>query len=160
MMKWWLIRYADHSFSRPIPDPMLISKIEAGELNRKDEICVSEGYWFAIQDVIEVRKFLGEVKLDTVLVTEETSTTLPGSGVTRANLSLPVTEPQAKPAEAVRHRPSITRAQPVHYESSSESSFVLPEEQVSSIGSRIALILVFGLIFLGTVYLLWAGSKS
>ncbi|NDG85473.1 MAG: hypothetical protein EBX52_10630 [Proteobacteria bacterium] len=62
-MKMWMIRHADLTFSRPIPEPLLISKIETGAIDRSDEICLSGGYWFSVQDVTEIRKFLGEIDL-------------------------------------------------------------------------------------------------
>jgi|GEM_PF-2634054 len=62
-MKMWMIRHADLTISRPIPEPLLVSKIESGSIDRSDEICLSGSYWFSVQDVAEVRKFLGEIDL-------------------------------------------------------------------------------------------------
>lgn len=76
----WMVRRKDCSFLRPMHKDALIKKIETGELMPDDEICQSAGYWVFLQDASEVRKLLGDIKLDRLYshgkedVTSETST--------------------------------------------------------------------------------------
>lgn len=62
--RMWLVRHPDHTFSRPMPESVLIEKIEKGAFGREDEICISAGYWIPLSDAAEVRKFLGAIRLD------------------------------------------------------------------------------------------------
>ncbi|MBU6154482.1 MAG: hypothetical protein KGP28_09295 [Bdellovibrionales bacterium] len=168
-MRWWLIRHPDQTFSRPIPELSLISKIEAGELSLKDEICPSAGYWFPIQDAAEVRKFLGDIKLDRNLPNDGvTSTTLQGGGKTDGN-AVPSREDERTPKEGREPiRPPFVQSgskghvQPALSDGAlNEASFdVLEEEPEVSVWSQIAFIFVIVLIFCGTVYLLWTNSRK
>ena len=163
-MRWWMIRHQDHSFSRPIPELSLIAKIEAGELAQKDEICISGGYWFSIQDVIEVRKFFGEIKLERNLPNDgETSTTIQGNVKTLVN-SVPESQEsvQQKGSESTPGRASFHRNPKPMPQPPSRSAYfeALEEEPEVSIWSQIALILVIVLIFSGTVYLLLTNSRK
>lgn len=62
----WLIRHADHSFSRPISEPRLKELFDAGEMKPKDELCPANGYWFSLQDVREMRKHFGNIPMDSI----------------------------------------------------------------------------------------------
>lgn len=64
--RMWLVRHPDQTFTRPLPESILIEKIEGGEFSRQDEVCASTGYWFALGDAAEVRKFLGNVRLESL----------------------------------------------------------------------------------------------
>ncbi len=163
-MRWWMIRHQDHSVSRPIPELSLIAKIEAGELAQKDEICASAGYWFSIQDVAEVRKFFGEIKLERNLPNDgETSTTIQGNAKTVVSQPSESQEaPSFKGGEPSAGRGGLHRSpKPMPQPSSSEAYFdSLEEEPEVSIWSQIALLLVIVLIFSGTIYLLWTNSRK
>ena len=163
-MRWWMIRHQDHSFSRPIPELSLIAKIEAGELAQKDEICLAGGYWFSIQDVAEVRKFFGEIKLERNLPNDgETSTTIQGNVKTLvSSVPEPQESVQQKGSESTAAKAAFHRSpKPMPQASSSSAYFeALEEEPEVSIWSQIALILVVILIFSGTVYLLWTNSRK
>jgi hypothetical protein len=64
--RMWLVRHPDHTFSRPMPESVLIEKIEKGAFGRQDEICVSTGYWVSLSDAVEVRKLLGAIRLNAI----------------------------------------------------------------------------------------------
>jgi hypothetical protein len=87
-MSLWMIRHADLTFTRPIPQDLLVSKIEAGEVIASDEICSGDGYWFSIQEVDEVKKFFGNIRLKALLPS--------GSDVTSATDSTPTMELRKK----------------------------------------------------------------
>ena len=165
-MRMWMIRHADYTFSRPIPEPLLISRIESGELERNDEICVSGGYWFSIQDAVEVRKFLGEIKLVDLLN--------PGAGE-EVTSSSEMTDPErikietipvpTTPSEPVLNRTvnpvarplSNVAADPV---SPAAAKFELPDpDEAAAPSAQILLVLALLAIFLGTIALLWLASK-
>jgi len=156
--KWWLIRYRDQSVSRPLPEAELIEKIERGVLDQRDEICVSEGYWFSVQDVAEVRKFLGDIKLDRPGVSGvETSTTIPG-----VNKGLGQVRTAQEPASyAAAKVAEIKKSKASDLSLGEGQAFELPEEEPSvSFGKRFLWVLILALIFSGTVYLLWSNSKK
>jgi hypothetical protein len=75
--KMWLIRKFDLRVFRPLEEAKLIQMIEAGELKPNDEICRANGYWFPLQDTEEVRRHLGDVKLNSLASkgAEKTSST-------------------------------------------------------------------------------------
>jgi hypothetical protein len=162
-MKWWLIRHPDHSFSRPIPEISLIAKIEGGELAPKDEICVSAGYWFPIQDAVEVRKFFGDIKLERNVPNDaETSTTIQGIGNAQSKPLTLLGQDRVTGNEGGslsrggRFGTKEQGATPA-YGASFEA---LEEESEVSLWSQIAFLFVILLIFSGTVYLLWTNSKK
>jgi hypothetical protein len=159
-----MIRHQDSTCSRPIAELSLIAKIEAGELAQKDEICVSGGYWFSIQDVSEVRKFFGEIKLERNLPNDgETSTTIQGNAKTLVNAVPESQAPaQQRGAEPMPGKSSFHKGSKPMAQASSNSAYfeALEEESEVSIWSQIALILVIVLIFSGTVYLLWTNSRK
>ena len=104
--RMWLIRFSDQSFSRPIPESALIEKIQKGELSRQDEICFSTGYWFSVGDVVEIRKFLGNIRLDSLVsrldegetTTHETTTHTDVTGLQRPAVN-PVSEKKSLSGE-------------------------------------------------------------
>ena len=162
-MRWWLIRHADHSFSRPIPEISLIAKIESGELAPKDEICHSAGYWFPIQDAIEVRRFLGDIKLERNVPNDgETSTTIQGGGKTQGNsVTLRLQDRKAGNGNGTSSRVGrFSSKDPAPTQVYQASFEALEEETEVSIWSQIAFLFVLVLIFSGTVYLLWTNSKK
>jgi hypothetical protein len=164
-MRWWLIRHQDLTFTGPITELSLISRIEGGELAQKDEICASCGYWFSIQDVSEVRKFLGEIKLQRNIPNDgETSTTIQGNVktlITPVPVSASNAHAKAQDAAPQGARTNPQRARPAQQGPVDPKAFeVLEEEPVVSVWSQIALILVIVLIFSGTVYLLWTNSRK
>ncbi len=59
----WMIRKPDLKILRPIDQATLVNMIECGELSPQDEVCPSNGYWFALQEVDELRAHLGEIQL-------------------------------------------------------------------------------------------------
>lgn len=149
-MKNWLIRHPDLSFERPVSETDLIRMIETGKLGPRDEICKSGSYWFHLQDAQEVRKFLHNVKLEAILpkMADRTSTSL-------------VTDTRAKSVElkveGVQRKESTPPLQ---------AQLEWPEAQVdeepveeSSIKARILFVGVILIIFCGTLYLLWSGSR-
>jgi hypothetical protein len=139
-MKNWLIRHPDLSFERPVSESDLVRLIETGKLGPRDEICKAGSYWFHLQDAQEVRKFLQNVKLEAILpkMADRTSTSL-------------VTDTRAK-ADARKEAFSAMEAQP---EAPVEDE---PVEE-ASLQSRILFVGVILVIFFGTLYLLWSGSR-
>ena len=73
----WLIRHADHSFSRPMSEEALLELFSEGGMKPQDEICCSSGYWFSVKDIGEMRKHFGDLSIDHIFrkqkeeVTEE-----------------------------------------------------------------------------------------
>lgn len=60
----WIIRYADNSYSRPMPESELKKLFASGEMKPQDEICPGTGYWFSLQDVKEMKKHFGNMSFD------------------------------------------------------------------------------------------------
>lgn len=60
----WLIRYANNSFSRPMPESELKKLFASGEMKPQDEICPGTGYWFSLSDVKEMKKHFGNMSFD------------------------------------------------------------------------------------------------
>ncbi len=60
----WLIRYADHSFSRPLNEAELLKLFSDGSMKPQDELCCSGGYWFSVKDPGEMRKYFGDLSID------------------------------------------------------------------------------------------------
>ncbi len=159
-MKSWLIRHPNLRFDRPVSESDLITLIETGKLGPKDEICKSGGYWFPLQDAQEVRKFLGNVKLEAILpkMSDRTSTSL-------------VTDTRGKSVEGLRSEVNARNQQgPAPLEAKLEFAHAdeapaYPEgeaddpDQESSIGSRVFFGMILLFIFFGTLYLLWSGSR-
>jgi hypothetical protein len=70
----WLIRHPDLTFSGPMSKAELVRKIESGEVLIQDEICTGGGYWFSIQEVDEVTKFFGEIRLQSMIPSHQETT--------------------------------------------------------------------------------------
>lgn len=142
-MKNWLIRHPDLSFERPVSEIDLIRLIETGKLGPRDEICKAGSYWFHLQDAQEVRKFLHNVKLEAILpkMADSTSTSL-------------VTDIRVKGVERKETVPPV-EAQLEWPEAPAQEE---PVEE-ASLQSRIIFVGVILIIFFGTFYLLWSGSR-
>ncbi len=153
-MKNWLIRHPDLSFERPVSEPDLIRLIETGKLGPRDEICKSGSYWFHLQDAQEVRKFLQNVKLEAILpkMADRTSTSL-------------VTDTRAKGVELRGEGQQRKESNPPGHAQlewpEADPDTHLDEEPLeeSSLQSRILFVGVILVIFFGTLYLLWSGSR-
>lgn len=149
-MKNWLIRHPDLSFERPVSETDLIRMIETGKLGPRDEICKSGSYWFHLQDAQEVRKFLHNVKLEAILpkMADRTSTSL-------------VTDTRAKSVELKVEGVQRKEATPPLQAQLEWPEAPVDEEPVeeSSIKARILFVGVILIIFCGTLYLLWSGSR-
>ncbi len=158
-MRHWLIRHSDMTFSRPIPEPLLIAKIEAGEINRGDEICSSGKYWFSIQEVDEVRKFFGEIRLDSFLTASDEATT--STEISPAEIKAEANQAR-KPAipEPARQKKKIVPAVPASEAQGQEHPVSIEEEEVSNTASRLVFLCLILFIFLATIYLIWVGSHS
>ena len=149
-MKNWLIRHPDLRFERPVTETDLIRLIESGKLGPRDEICKSGSYWFHLQDAQEVRKFLQNVKLEAILpkMADRTSTSL-------------VTDTRAKGADLGgegQQRKEMTS--PVHAQLEwPEAPHEEEPLEESTLQSRILFVGVILIIFFGTLYLLWSGSR-
>jgi hypothetical protein len=157
-MRWWLIRHPDHSFSRPIDEEALIARIEAGELAQKDEICLSGGYWFSIQDAMEVRKFLGDIRIQRNIPNDsETSTTIQGNVKTALT---PGPEVKTGP-QRMDYNGSYAMTQRAAPKPAPEpvATPFLEDEDRPSLLVRSAFFFVVALIFFGTIYLFWVQSK-
>jgi len=149
-MKNWLIRHPDLSFERPVSETDLIRMIETGKLGPRDEICKSGSYWFHLQDAQEVRKFLHNVKLEAILpkMADRTSTSL-------------VTDTRAKSVELKVEGVQRKESTPPLQAQLEWPEAPVDEEPVeeSSIKARILVVGVVLIIFCGTLYLLWSGSR-
>jgi hypothetical protein len=149
-MKNWLIRHPDLSFERPVSETDLIRMIETGKLGPRDEICKSGSYWFHLQDAQEVRKFLHNVKLEAILpkMADRTSTSL-------------VTDTRAKSVELKVEGVQRKESTPPLQAQLEWPEAPVDEEPVeeSSIKARILFVGVILIIFCGTLYLLWSGSR-
>jgi hypothetical protein len=137
MGRMWMVRRRDHSLSRPMPESVLVEKIEKGEFNRQDEICISAGYWFSLGDAVEVRKFLGNVRLDGLGGRNPDFETVTHTDVGISQVGTPEKTPDRKAFE-----PRI----------SGESSF-----QNQTAGNPLFMILLT-VIFLYTLFLIWKNS--
>ena len=167
MIRYWIIRHSDLTFSRPIPEPILISKIESGQLDRRDEICASGQYWFSIQEVEEVRKFFGDIRLNAALPAAEDGTTSPAIH-TRADSTQPIQPSPVVEENPVEERHTATVKKSSSIPKNSQKNSIEPLtglpaqemdlEEESPVSSRIVLVLVLLFIFLGTIYLIWVGS--
>jgi hypothetical protein len=162
----WMVRHADFTFSRPIPEPLLISRIEAGELERHDEICVSGGYWFSIQDTVEIRRFFGEVKLVEVLVPgsgEEVTSSSEMTDPERIKLeAIPAPVPSPEPASSKTANPLVRSGAvaPLEKSPAAPVKIELPDpDAAASPSAQILFVLALLAIFLGTIALLWLASK-
>ena len=176
-MRMWMIRHSDQTFSRPIPETSLIAKIESGELDRSDELCASGEYWFSLQDVSEVRRFLGEIRLDAILTPprDSTSTTLSGQSPFRSGADpelTPVPKAGREAIPSVKSGPAEPLAAPLKTAVSQPQRparqvpaspvrrgwFSEPEE-IAPLPNQVLFVLVLLFIFFGTVYLLWVYSR-
>ncbi len=152
-MNLWMIRHPNLKFERPISQSELIERIESGKLNPMDEVCISGGYWFQLQESQEVRKFLGDIQLHGMIpnLSDRTSTSL-----NTLDPKLSIFEParqEPMPAPKVQvsiPAPSVSR--PIRYR---EDELDAP----ASFGARVLFIFILVFIFFGTLYLLWVGSR-
>jgi hypothetical protein len=144
----WVIRHPNLQFERPMPEAELIAMIEAGEVSGQDEIAPGNGYWFTIQEVAEVKKHFGDtILLKSIIPTgaDTTSSTITALlGATPGKLKAESFLPKAafEPAKHFR----------------AKSALPVDERDVHS-RARIVFGLFLILIFLGTLSLLWLGSK-
>ena len=137
----WLIRHSDLTFSRPISKDELIRKIESGEIISQDEICAGDGYWFSIQEVEEVKKHFGEIRLQSMIPNQSETT------------SATSTTPLAKAAQRV--------LEDIKASASKQKKIVSSEvDEDEEPHSRRALFfgILLSVIFFGTLGLLWMGS--
>ncbi len=153
-MKNWLIRHPNLSFERPVSEVDLIRMIETGKLGPRDEICKSGCYWFHLQDAQEVRKFLHNVKLEAILpkMSERTSTSLVTD--TRAKGVDLRSEGQLRPDSPPPVHAQLEWPEANHEDESHDDSI-----EESSLQSRVLFVGVILIIFFGTLYLLWSGSR-
>jgi hypothetical protein len=152
-MNLWLIRHPNLKFERPISQAELIEMIESGKLNPMDEVCVSGGYWFQLQESQEVRKFLGDIQLQGMMpnLSDRTSTSL-----NTLDPKLSIFEPiRQEPLPTPKVRITISApngSKPIRYR---QDELDAP----ASFGARVFFIFILVFIFFGTLYLLWAGSR-
>ena len=138
-MRTWMVRHPNLTFTRPIPEPEFIQKIESGEISPQDEIAASNGYWFSLQEAEEVKLHFGDAIILQSLIPSGTDTTSSTST-------------------------AIIGGRPAHTKTLARSSKSAPTEEVEAeaVGPSTARF-VFGLflvaIFVGTLLLLWLGSR-
>ena len=160
-MRQWMIRHPDFTFTRPISEAEVIAKIESGEVTARDEIAASNGFWFSIQEIDEVKNHFGDsIHLQALMPigndqTSATNTALIGNKTTNpTRVRAPAPSSEQAPAFTAAARSKTERKvqtyQPAEFEESEASSSSKPR-------------MVFGLIliaiFLGTLSLLWLGSR-
>jgi hypothetical protein len=157
-MSYWLIRHPNLSFERPVMESELVLLIESGKLGPKDEICKAGEYWFPLQDAQEVRKFLKEVKLEAILpkMTERTSTSLITD--TRGKLGEDGSKAESTSSLKVQLEP-VVHEEPVAFSAPELTEEEPLDSEMGSGGSKVVFVLVLLVIFLGTLYLLWSGSR-
>jgi hypothetical protein len=128
--------------------------IETGKLGPRDEICKSGSYWFHLQDAQEVRKFLQNVKLEAILpkMADRTSTSLVTD--TRAKGVDLRSESQYRPDSPAPVHAQLEWPEANHEDEPHDESL-----EESSLQSRILFVAVILIIFFGTLYLLWSGSR-
>lgn len=146
-MSLWIIRRQDFSFSRPMSDQALISLIESGEVKPQDEVCSNDGYWFSIQEVDEVKKHFGAIRLQSMIPNHGEATNATNPTLTRNDVG--VLSPGRDEISDDALQASAQKAR----------NAVLPETELqheSSGGLGFAMILIF--IFFGTLIFLWLGS--
>ena len=138
-----MIRHADLTFTRPIPESEIVKKIESGEVTARDEIAPATGYWFSLQEVDEVKRFFGEDILLKALIPDSAETT------SSTNTALLVKTPRGK---ALFSKAPFVVEPPPHVK--------IIEAKTDTAGPAR---LVFGgilvAIFVGTLLLLWMGSQ-
>jgi hypothetical protein len=57
--KLWMIRKKDNHIVGPVSESQVKEMVDGGLLERDDELCPENGYWFYLHEVAEVRRFLG-----------------------------------------------------------------------------------------------------
>lgn len=113
----WLIRYANNSYSRPMPESELKKLFSSGEMKPQDEICPGNGYWFSLQDVNEMKKHFGTMSFDGLFkkvkeeITQERYVDTAPLVVPQAVRQSMKPRPQVK--EEVVHDGSIQKASPL-----------------------------------------------
>ena len=160
-MNKWLIRRADFVFSRPVTKEELVEMIERGDIVPKDEICEANGYWFSIQDVVEVRKFFGEIRLQSMMERNEENTSSTNTNTTR-NIDLEVEEAPALAASASKASPVIPIRVPYPTYTGGSVTFKKEAFKANEMEwTRQARILTafLALIFFGILSFLWMGSR-
>jgi hypothetical protein len=151
------------TFSRPIPEPLLIAKIEAGEIHRGDEICSSGKYWFSIQEVDEVRKFFGEIRLESTKTSSEEGTT--STEISPAEIEaeeMKIRRAAVPPQERQKKKtgPSASAASSANAFQGQPLPVSIEEEEVSNTTGRLVFLFLILFIFLATIYLIWVGAHS
>ena len=139
---YWMVRKPDFTFVRPILESELIRRIEAGEILPNDEICRGEEYWFTLQDVEEVRKYLGgNIRLQSLVPTgfDLTKTTSPDQLAELRKRK----DSRAQPAP--RPLPLSTASVAEEMEE--------PSHRVRTFG------IIFAVIFCAVLGMLWIGSR-
>ena len=131
-----MVRHPNLTFLRPIPEPELVRRIESGEITAQDEIAPATGYWFSIQEIEEVRRHFGEhIKLRALMPID-----IENTSSTNTALIQPAHIALDKPARKLRVPQTNANQKP-----RSPSQFFF------------GLLLVT--IFVGTLLLLWWGSR-
>jgi hypothetical protein len=142
-MRTWMIRHPNMTFTRPMPESEIIKMIEAGEVSGQDEIAPATGYWFSLQEVEEVKAHFGDSIILQALIPTGSDTT------SSTNTALIAKTPKTKITQSAikRDQPKIVRA------TKNEG------EEVSHTTTRFVFGLLMAAIFLGTLSLLWLGSR-
>lgn len=140
----WMIRHSDCTFTRPISKEKLVEKIESGEVLAGDEVCSGDGYWFSIQEVEEVKKFFGNIRLQALMPT--------GLDVTSA--ANPLALPQTRRIEAGNE----SQAKPISQLAQTQFSVEKHEEETPPTLRGLFFGVLLSLIFFGILIFLWMGS--
>ncbi len=135
------MRKKDLSFSRPLSEASIIAQIESGEITAQDEICPGKGYWFSIQELNEVKAHFGNIQLkahssdgEEITSTSVMQTLSDQTGVSYQKRDFSNEGQQPKP----------------------QLKLVPPIEQNNA---HVYVGIVLALIFLGTLVMLWLGSR-
>ena len=151
-MKEWLIRHANHHFSRPLAESEVVVQIESGMIKPEDEICPASGYWFSIQEVDEVRKHFGDIHLQ-ALIPKDSEITSGTNTSTLTKLITPIrkTKKIKEVAADVVNPLAAPVGQIVRAHDPAEETLLTRRAQ--AMGALLCL------IFFGTLGLLWWGSQ-
>lgn len=145
-MKTWIIRHPNLNFERPLSQDELIQKIESGEIQAHDELCAGNGYWFSLSEADEVRKHLGDIRLQ-AMMPEESETT----SSTRPALNAKTLITSAPKSQAA----STTQAAPAP----KPTPVLVPHSDVETNGVDWPKLIAFVLIFLGILVFLWNQNR-
>jgi hypothetical protein len=147
-----MVRRPDLTLTRPIPEDDMIALIESGEITAQDEIAPGNGYWFSIQEVDEVKIHFGDsIVLQSLMPTGHDTTSSTNTAlITKGNNTKSLFNPKNVQIEE-KNKPIAQKL--------SKVQTTQPSADTGSTSAR----LVFGFflifIFLGTLSLLWLGSR-